>query len=64
MGAPAGVDVEAIRAENEELRKENEELKAQLEELNKRVCSLFLFRMVIDVCFLQLETIEGGEDAT
>ena len=28
MGAPTGVDVEAMRSENEQLRKEREELRA------------------------------------
>lgn len=37
MGAPTGVDVEAMRAENEQLRKEREELRATIEELNGRV---------------------------
>ena len=37
MGAPTGVDVEAMRAENEQLRKEREELRSTIEELNGRV---------------------------
>ena len=36
MGAPTGVDVEAIRAENDSLKKEVSELKATIEELNAR----------------------------
>lgn len=45
MGAPTGVDVEAMRAENEQLRKEREELRSTIEELNGRVriISLSLF---------------------
>jgi len=37
MGAPTGVDVEAMRAENEQLRKEREELRTTIEELNGRL---------------------------
>lgn len=37
MGAPTGVDVEALRAENETLRKEREELRSTIEELNGRL---------------------------
>ena len=37
MGAPTGIDVEALRVENEELKKEVAEMKVTLEELNQRV---------------------------
>ncbi|EQC33334.1 hypothetical protein SDRG_09310 [Saprolegnia diclina VS20] len=37
MGAPTGVDVEAMRLENEELKKKNAELQKTIEELNKRL---------------------------
>ena len=37
MGAPTGVDVEAIRAENEELRKKVHALQETIDELNKRL---------------------------
>ncbi|KAF1336778.1 hypothetical protein FI667_g24, partial [Globisporangium splendens] len=37
MGAPTGIDIEALRAENEELKKRNAELIKTIEELNKRV---------------------------
>ncbi|KAK1944082.1 c-Myc-binding [Phytophthora citrophthora] len=37
MGAPTGIDVDALRAENEELKKKNAELIKTVEELNKRV---------------------------
>lgn len=37
MGAPTGVDIEALRAENEDLKKRNTELLKTIEELNKRV---------------------------
>jgi hypothetical protein len=37
MGAPTGIDVDALRAENEELKKTNAELVKTIEELNKRV---------------------------
>lgn len=37
MGAPTGIDVDALRAENEELKKKNAELIKTIEELNKRV---------------------------
>ena len=36
LGAPTGVDVEAIRAENDTLKKQNAELKETIEELNAR----------------------------
>ena len=39
MGAPTGVDVEALRAENEALRKEREELRSTIEDLNSRLTS-------------------------
>eukprot|EP00518_Triparma_eleuthera_P004968 CAMPEP_0182456838 /NCGR_PEP_ID=MMETSP1319-20130603/2561_1 /TAXON_ID=172717 /ORGANISM="Bolidomonas pacifica, Strain RCC208" /LENGTH=96 /DNA_ID=CAMNT_0024655161 /DNA_START=43 /DNA_END=333 /DNA_ORIENTATION=- len=37
MGAPTGIDVEAIRAENEALKKEREELTSTIEVLNARL---------------------------
>jgi len=37
MGAPTGVDIESIRAENESLRKEREQLKVNVEQLNQRL---------------------------
>ncbi|KAJ1453305.1 hypothetical protein M885DRAFT_524713 [Pelagophyceae sp. CCMP2097] len=37
MGAPTGVDVEALRSENDELRKEREELRSTIDELNARL---------------------------
>lgn len=37
MGAPTGVDVEALRAENEELKKKVGALQETIEELNKRL---------------------------
>ena len=37
MGAPTGVDVEALRTENESLRKEREELRNTIDELNTRL---------------------------
>ncbi|KAJ0398043.1 hypothetical protein P43SY_008932 [Pythium insidiosum] len=37
MGAPTGVDIDALRAENEELKKKNAELIKTIEELNKRL---------------------------
>jgi len=37
MGAPTGVDVEAMRTENEQLRKEREELRTTIEDLNSRL---------------------------
>ena len=36
MGAPTGVDVEAIRSENEALKKEVAEMKTIIDELNAR----------------------------
>jgi hypothetical protein len=37
MGAPTGVDVEALRVENEELKKEVAELRATQEEMSQRL---------------------------
>merc|ERR1711998_142239 len=37
MGAPTGVDVEALRTENEQLRKEREELRNTIDDLNNRL---------------------------
>ena len=34
MGAPTGVDIDAIRLENEKLKKEKQELEDQLKKLN------------------------------
>ena len=39
MGAPTGIDVEAIRAENDELKKKVAELTSTVSELNKRLTS-------------------------
>lgn len=37
MGAPAGFDVEGIRAENEQLKAENAQLHSTVNELNNKV---------------------------
>ncbi len=37
MGAPTGIDVEALKVECETLRKDKSELEAKLKELNQRV---------------------------
>ncbi|EGB12182.1 hypothetical protein AURANDRAFT_59855 [Aureococcus anophagefferens] len=37
MGAPTGIDVEALRQENENLRKEREDLRSTIDELNARL---------------------------
>ena len=39
MGAPAGIDVEALRAEVEQLRAENAQLQATVHDLNTKVCN-------------------------
>ncbi|CCI45858.1 hypothetical protein ABG067_007285 [Albugo candida] len=39
LGAPTGVDIDALRTENEELKKKNAELIQTIEELNKRLSS-------------------------
>jgi hypothetical protein len=36
MGAPTGIDVEALRAECEQLKKENQTLQATIKELNQK----------------------------
>ncbi len=36
MGAPTGIDVDALRQENEDLKKEREELRSTIDELNTR----------------------------
>ena len=38
MGAPAGLDVEALRAEVEQLRKDKVQLEETIQELNAKVC--------------------------
>jgi hypothetical protein len=38
LGAPVGVDIDALRAENDRLKTENRSLHQTVEELNKRVC--------------------------
>jgi hypothetical protein len=42
MGAPAGVDVEALRAEVEQLKIDKANLEAALKEMNSRVRFNFL----------------------
>ena len=37
MGAPTGIDVDALRQENEDLKKEREELRSTIDELNTRL---------------------------
>ena len=37
MGAPTGIDVEAIRAENESLKKDKAELQTAVDELNQKL---------------------------
>ena len=37
MGAPTGVDVESIKAENDSLKRETKELKEQIKDLNARL---------------------------
>jgi hypothetical protein len=38
MGAPAGIDVEALRVEVEQLRAENAQLHSTINDLNGKVC--------------------------
>ena len=40
LGAPTGVDVEELKAENEELKKRNEELQKRVDDLIKEVGEL------------------------
>ncbi|CAM9488687.1 unnamed protein product, partial [Ascophyllum nodosum] len=37
MGAPTGVDAEAMRLQNEEIKKENDELRSKLQSLTEKV---------------------------
>ena len=41
MGAPTGVDVEALKAENSRLKAENEEMRAQVEAAQASAVSLY-----------------------
>ena len=55
LGAPTGVDVEAIRAENDNLKKEVAELKSTIEDLNARVRPPFiLFRRHTFACSAEI----------
>jgi hypothetical protein len=47
MGAPAGIDVEALRVEVEQLRAENAQLHATVTELNGKVGSLTYFAFLV-----------------
>ena len=38
LGAPTGVDVEALKAENDNLRAKLTDLESKLDEANKKVC--------------------------
>lgn len=74
LGAPVGVDIDALRAENERLKSENRTLHTTVEELNKRVrlvcfprpsfrhCVVRVFRCRVrgryDIA-LQIEAIES-----
>merc|ERR1712224_374943 len=40
LGAPSGVDVEELRAENEELKRRNSELQSEVESLRKELETL------------------------
>ena len=40
MGAPTGVDAEAMRLQNEEIKKENDELRSKLQSLTEKVLIL------------------------
>merc|ERR1712146_571154 len=40
LGAPTGVDVEALKAENDQLRKKNDEITAKLEDVTKKLEAL------------------------
>lgn len=69
MGAPTGVDVEAIRAENDQLKKEKDEMSATIDELNARVgpCALLCWVVVRDLRLLICTSVfsqlaEGGAD--
>lgn len=37
MGAPTGVDAEAMRLQNEEFKKENDDLRSKLQSLTEKV---------------------------
>jgi hypothetical protein len=41
MGAPAGIDVEALRAEVEQLKADKAALEATIKEMNAKVCHRF-----------------------
>ena len=43
MGAPTGIDVEALRAECEQLKKDKAQLETTILELNQRVCTFLYF---------------------
>ncbi len=48
MGAPTGVDIDAIRLENEKLKKEKAELESQLKTLNSGKVSCYNIYMIFE----------------
>ena len=47
MGAPTGIDVEALRVENEEAKKKIEELESTIKELQTKVFFILSFLLLI-----------------
>lgn len=48
MGAPTGVDAEAMRLQNEEYKKENDELRSKLQSLTEKVLKRDVLVALVD----------------
>lgn len=54
MGAPTGVDAEALRLQNEEFKKENEELRSKLQSLTEKVRDRVMYTYACALSYLSV----------